>query len=97
MLRTILLAHKLINDASYGKIIKQDIMRAIQNERKKKFLLKHELNMIENEVLHTLGRVDARGKKVGKTNAVNDVLSGLIISDSKPISLERMTLCQKID
>lgn len=97
MFRTILLANKLINDASYGKIIKQDIMRAIQNERNRKSLLKHELNLIENEVLHTLDRVDARGKEVGKTNAVNDVLSGLIISDSKPISLERMTLCQKID
>lgn len=97
MLRTILLANELMNDDSYCKEVKRCIMSAIQNGRNRTFLLKREVNEIENEVLHTLDRVDARGKEVGKNNAVNDVLSGLIISDSKPISLERMTLCQKID
>ncbi|MCI6433039.1 MAG: type III-A CRISPR-associated RAMP protein Csm5 [Oliverpabstia sp.] len=97
MLRTILLANELMNDDSYCKEVKRCIMSAIQNGRNRTFLLKREVNEIENEVLHTLDRVDARGKEVGKNHAVNDVLSGLIISDSKPISLERMTLCQKID
>lgn len=97
MLRTILLANELMNDDSYCKEVKRCIMSAIQNGRNRTFLLKREVNEIENEVLYTLDRVDARGKEVGKNNAVNDVLSGLIISDSKPISLERMTLCQKID
>lgn len=97
MLRTILLANELMNDDSYCKEVKRCIMSAIQNGRNRTFLLKREVNEIENEVLHTLDRVDARGKEVGKNHGVNDVLSGLIISDSKPISLERMTLCQKID
>lgn len=97
MVRTILLATEMLNDASYCKEVKRCIMSAIRNGRNRTSLLKRELNEIENEILHTLDRVDARGKEVGKNNAVNDVLSGLIISDSKPISLERMTLCQKID
>ena len=97
MLRTILLANELMNDASYCRDVKRNIMTAIQNGTKRTSLLKRESKEVEDAVLHTLDRVDVRGKEVGKNHAVNDVLSGLVVGDSEPVSLERMTLCQKID
>lgn len=97
MLRTVLLANELMNNASCCRNVKRNIMPGIKNGKNKISLLKRELNDIESEVLHTLNRVDVKGKEVGRSNAVNDVLSGLIISDSEPIRLEDITLCQKID
>ena len=55
-------------------------------------MLKRETDHLEQEAFYTLGR----DKETGR-NAVNDILGGLRISDSAPLSLEDLTLCQKID
>lgn len=47
---------------------------------------------IENHFLRTLNR-----EKTSKTDAVNDIMSGFIVSDSKPVDAEKLALCQSID
>ena len=57
-----------------------------------KTFLKRETDTIEAAVFNILSRDEKR-----KSNAVNSVMSGLIVSDSKPISTAQLTLCQKVD
>lgn len=60
-------------------------------------LLSNEIKEIEQRRFYTLNRADKDGKPVNKSNAVNDVLSGLRIGDSKPLKTADLVLCQKID
>lgn len=91
MLRTALLAYSIgRNPAKYrlinGKIKEKAGQRATRDQ-----CLAREALQLEAEVFHTLN-LDA-----SKGSAVNCNLSGLYISDSKPLSLKDLTLSQKID
>ncbi len=55
-------------------------------------LYKKEALDIESEIFHTLKR-----KADKKSDAVNCNLSGLIIGDSAPVSLDSLTVCKKYD
>ena len=57
-----------------------------------RFADKSNAKMIETEVFNTCGK-----DKDNLSNAVNDVLQGLIVSDSKPLKNSDLVLCQKID
>ena len=98
MLRTILLAYEVMNGSGTG--LKQSLPEEVKDPGKGRnrntFLLLEQKNL-ETEVFHTLNRTDARGKPVRQTDAVNDCLSGLIVSDSHPLDLKVLTLCQKLD
>ena len=96
MLRTILLAFKAA-ELSDDILKTNDIKREVEGSRSRRSLLQREVKQLENDVFHTLQRKDAKGIAVKMTDAVNDCLSGLIVSDSEPISLNNMVLCQKID
>lgn len=49
------------------------------------------------EIFNALRRKDEDQKPVKKENAVNDFMSGIIISDSKPLTCNDLVLCQKED
>lgn len=87
-LRNVLLAKK-ISDAGWDdrKIVEE--IRTFRGNKKK--YLKAEADRIETEFFHTKGIYQRAG------HAVNDAMSGIRIGDSEPVSLERLTLCQKID
>lgn len=86
-LRTVLIGDHLM-EKEYP-----DMRNKVRNfkETSRNRLLGWENKELETEVLHTLNR------KKRKDDAVNDVLSGLRISDSKPLQVTDLTLCQKID
>ncbi len=92
MIRTALLAWEIEKDPSAyaGKL--RDLERAstIKNGRNK--YLKIETDRIETQAFHTLQRQEKKPQ-----DAVNSVMSGLIIGDSRPIPVEQLVLCQKID
>ncbi len=96
MLRTILLAGELLKNDGRFESLKRTLPQACAKANRNNFLLP-EQKQIEEDVFHTLERTDAKGKPVPKRNAVNDCLSGLIISDSQPLKLTDLTLCQKLD
>ncbi len=80
------------------KEIKTKVAAANQTQKyAKKDYLKNEADQLETAVFHTLGRQDQHGKALRREDAVNDVMSGLIVSDSQPLDWKNMILCQKID
>lgn len=91
MIRTALLAWEIHKNPFKYNEIKQSIERnASQGKRDK--LLGRETNSLEEITFHTKERKDVERK-----NAVWSNMAGLIISDSEPIPLDRLTLSQKID
>lgn len=90
MLRTILLCYDIHTNPDKYKYVKRDIINGGKNKPGKRYL-SDEVRKIEEIAFHTLNR------KERKSDAVNDLLSGLIISDSAPLSLDDLSLCQKID
>lgn len=88
-LRTVLLGSELQkNEGRYSRLKDQ-----IENTGSKgRNLLRDECRDLENGVFNRLNRNE---KRIG--DAVNDVMSGLQISDSKPLSVDVLTLCQKVD
>lgn len=91
MLRTILLGYEISqNPKKYNQQAEQ--IKRFHNDRPDRKYYRRETNDIEVSTFNTLNR---EGSKI--ENAVNDNLQGLVISDSKPLKLEDLVLCQKIE
>ena len=97
MIRTALLAYEISRSASlrgkYKREIENSIGNALRDKKtNRRNLLKYETERLAQEVFHTLDREDIK-----KDNAVCSNLSGLVVSDSRPLEKETLVLCQKID
>ena len=91
-IRTVLLGYKLSMNPPVGQLqsdIKYNSRARRRNELSSK--LKRPSQMLE-QTFHTLEK-----EKVKKENAGCDELSGLRISDSRPLYVQDLILCQKID
>ena len=93
MLRTILVS-KQIMDGKVSDSTVRSFERSLPNpnRQRRNQYLGRDVKRIEAESFNTLNRNDKRLE-----DAVNDVLSGLIISDSKPLTMDSIILCQKIE
>lgn len=94
MLRTILLSYSITNDSQKYRSDKFDIENEIKRNgyKNKKCYLKNECSAVETKAFNTLNRPGTNNRDM-----VNDYMSGLIISDSEPISIDKLVLCQKIE
>lgn len=92
MLRTALLAWEITHGTKNFDRISRDIQRNSRERARRDQCLSRETSTLEETAFHTLNRNE---KKV--QDAVNCSLAGLIVSDSDPIGLDRLTLSQKID
>lgn len=92
MLRTILLATDIIKNPNKFANEKKNLTSNIQIKDKRNKYLQRDIRNIETKSFHTLNRQDSKREDV-----VNDILSGFIISDSIPISIDNFVLCQKIE
>ncbi len=99
MLRSLILTYELVKKPDLRQKIQKNVVAATNAQRyeKRNYYLKNEADRMETDILHTLNRQDERGKALSPKDAVNDVLSGLIVSDSQPLDFKSMILCQKID
>lgn len=93
MFRTIFLADRLINHSKdytiQRKQFKEKVFEKVTN---KKRYLSRNIQDIEAKTFRTLHRPDTR-----VDDAVNDIMTGFIVSDSEPLSVEDLTLAQKVD
>lgn len=94
-IRTALLANDILKNKGKYSRMSSDVMRAELKGRTK--MLRQETDRIEQTAFSTLNRVDEKGKPIKPSNAVNDVMSGIRISDSKPLDKNCLILCRKID
>lgn len=91
-MRTILLAYEFNRHPEYYIQDQFEMMKSskLSVDRPKVFL-KENINRLETKAFYTLGKFD------DVKNAVNDQMSGMRISDSKPLSKKDLILCRKID
>lgn len=100
MIRTILLANEIMHNSELKKESCSSISSALLKEKNSRRILNREVSSVENSAFRTLDRganQENPRNKVKKSDAVNDVLQGLIVSDSEPLSTDNLVLCQKID
>lgn len=91
MLRTILLGYEISKKKNYYSQEAERIS-SFRSNRPSNKNYKREADSVENKAFRKLSR-DVKHPN----DAVNDVLQGLIVSDSKPLSVNDIVLCQKID
>ena len=91
MLRTILLAYHIEQNQSDYSSIKRDINMVVGQRAKRNIYLKRETKKVEEIAFNKAGRTDRI------SDMVNDIMSGVIVSDSVPLSVNDLTLCQKVE
>jgi len=92
MIRTALLAYEIKQNPEKYREVCTSIKNNVRQFTKRDQCLSRETSDLETMAFHTLGRDEKK-----KGNAVNSCLSGLIVSDSKPISADCLILCRKQD
>lgn len=102
MLRTVLLGSAILADPRGFGHFRDDIRRTLDEyiarddsnpkHRSDRRLLKREAEEVETTGFRTLG---CDPKK--RSNAVNDILKGFIVSDSEPLSTDQLSVCQRIE
>lgn len=89
-LRNVILAKKFReNPCNIGGIVKQS--KSPERKRPDKFL-SQESRELNQRYFHTKNLPDTKPKDM-----VNDVMSGIRVSDSSPLGFDRLTMCQKVD
>lgn len=91
MLRTVLLSAMILQDSKKQEAGARSV-RGAELRGARTRLLKRETDKLEQDFLHTLQR-----PKTVPSNKVNDIMSGLRVGDSRPLSTDDLVLCQKID
>lgn len=92
MFRTILLGTDILNHPEKYQRGKEPMRKNADNSAGRTQYLKRDIAGIENVMYRTLAR---EGTKPDE--AVNDILQGMILSDSEPLSTDALVLCQKVD
>ena len=87
-LRTALLAKKIKEQGYSSSSIIEEIRDYRGNPKR---FLQRESQELKSAMFHTKGRTER------KSDMVNDMMSGIRISDSNAVSTEFLTLCQKLD
>lgn len=91
-LRTILLAADIMNNSADYASAKSGLEAALERGGSRNTLLSSETKQIEAKAFCLLEREATRPQ-----DAVNDILQGLLVSDSEPLSVDDLVLCQKVD
>lgn len=92
MFRTILLAKNICSNSDNYRANKDKVEDALSKGGRRNLLLSNEVKGIEARTFCRLNRETTKPQ-----DAVNDILQGLIISDSKPLACKDLVLCQKVD
>lgn len=92
LIRTALLVYEAKQHPEEFERILQELESASMQGGKRNSYLLRETKRLEMQAFHTLERPQTKAN-----DAVNSVMSGLIVGDSRAIPVTQLTLCQKID
>lgn len=92
MFRSILATDKLLQDTAIRKAAQQDLERELPQDRSRTQYLSAVSQRLEGRLFRTLAREGTR-----PADAVNDIMSGFIVSDSEPIEVKQLVLAQKVE
>lgn len=92
MFRTILLSADIIaHKEKYGSE-KNVLASAVNDKKNRNIYLSREEKQVEVKRYYSLNR-----DQKTRTNAVNDMMSGFIVGDSEPLTMDDIVLCQKVE
>lgn len=91
MLRTILLSADMIRHPENYAQEKQRLAAAADIPKSRTSYLSREEKAVEEKGYHVLERTS----KIG--DAVNDIMAGIVVSDSEPLSMDDIVLCQRVE
>ena len=94
-IRTALLKYEISNRKYEYKYFTTKILDIVKKGNIK--FIKKKLSSQSKKIEEKSFSVELMAKKRNGQKATYDVLKGLIVSDSKPLSIDCLTLCQKID
>lgn len=95
-LRTILLVYMIHKERDRFEQSRRTIReKAVSSNDNRKYYLKSETQRLEAEAFHRLNRLAEKPDDF--YNAVNDIMSGIRISDSAPLHTEDLVMCEKMD
>lgn len=92
VMRSALLAAIVNNDKDVFSKELSSIAECSEERGRGRSFLQRETASLESKAFHTLGCNEKR-----PSDAVNSIMSGIVVSDSKPLSIHQLTLCQKVD
>lgn len=96
MFRTVLLCEVILQNPEKYRISKETITSQVfartEGKINRTSYLKKEISNVEATAYRTLNRPETK-----YSDAVNDYMQGFIVSDSEPLSIEDLYLCQKVD
>ena len=92
MFRTVLLGADIRKHPEKYQREKQMLIRNADTNTGRTNYLKRDISGVENAAYRILNR-----ERTKPGDAVNDILQGLVISDSEPLSVDDLVLCQKVD
>ena len=92
MLRNILVADCLLQDSSLRQNVQRELEQDLSQTRNRKQCLSRTVRGMEAKIFRKLNREYTKPH-----DAVNDILSGLVVSDSEPIPLQQLVLAQKVE
>lgn len=92
MFRTIILSADIMNNPKKYQQKKSTLERNLTIPASRTNYLKRDIAEIEGVAFRTLNRDPKK-----PNDAVNDILQGVIFSDSMPLSVEQLVLCQRVE
>ncbi len=92
MFRTILLGADILTHPEKYEDAERKLQQNLDINTSRMNCLKKDIGEIENIAFRKLNRNETK-----PSDAVNDILQGFIISDSEPLSVDELVLCQKVD
>lgn len=91
MLRTILLAADIMNDSHKYQYDKSTLEKDLERHSANYKFPAKSIRGTEAKCFNLLNRKDT------KSDAVNDIMSGMIVSDSEPLTVNDLVLCQRVE
>lgn len=92
MFRTLLLAHDIDADLNKYNRMSHSISYNSKQRANRKYYLSDDIRDVEVERFHLLEK-----DKKNRSKMTNDIMSSVIVSDSVPLNITDLVLCQKID
>lgn len=92
MLRTLLLAYDISSDSYKYDRMQCEIFSNSQKPDNRKYYLSKEIKKVEVERFNLLEK-----EKKQKDKMTNDIMSCMVVSDSAPLDVTDLVLCQKLD
>ena len=91
-IRTVLATAHIAENETQREQFRQNLLNELPDKTSRNRYLQNAAKHIENKIFRKLNRENTK-----PDDAVNDIMQGVIVGDSEPLSISNLTLSQKLD